>query len=46
MRRATFYVIWAFMMASVLVSCHQSHKKELDLAYALAASKPDSALAF
>ena len=45
MRRATFYVIWAFMMASVLVSCHQSHKKELDLAYALAESKPDSALA-
>ena len=46
MRRATFYVIWAFMMASVLVSCHQSHKKELDLAYALAKSNPDSALVF
>lgn len=46
MRRATFYVIWAFMMASVFVSCHQSHKKELDLAYVLAKSKPDSALAF
>lgn len=46
MRRATFYVIWAFMMTLVLVSCYQSHKKELDLAYALAASKPDSALAF
>ena len=46
MRRATFYVIWAFLMASVLVSCHQSHKKELDLAYALAKSNPDSALVF
>ena len=34
------------MMLSVLVSCHQSHKRELDLAYTLAESKPDSALAF
>ena len=34
------------MMLSVLVSCYQSHKRELDLAYTLAESKPDSALAF
>ena len=34
------------MMLSVLVSCHQSHKRELDLAYTLAESKPDSALVF
>lgn len=46
MRRAILYVILAFTMVSVFVSCRQSHKKELDLAYALAASNPDSALAF
>ena len=34
------------MMLSVLVSCYQSHKRELDLAYTLAEFKPDSALAF
>lgn len=34
------------MMLSVLVSCYQSHKRELDLAYTLAESKPDSALPF
>lgn len=33
-------------MLSVLVSCYQSHKRELDLAYTLAESKPDSALVF
>ncbi len=46
MRRATWCVIFAFTMLSVFVSCHQSRKKELDLAYALAESSPDSALAF
>ncbi len=33
-------------MLLVLVSCYQSHKRELDLAYTLAESKPDSALVF
>ena len=46
MRRATLYVILAYVMTSVFVSCYQSHKKELDLAYVLAESKPDSALTF
>ena len=46
MRRSISFTILCFMMLSVLVSCHQSHKKELDLAYTLAESKPDSALAF
>ena len=46
MKRAILCVILAFTMVSVFVSCRQSHKKELDLAYALAASNPDSALAF
>ena len=46
MRRSISFTILCFMMLSVLVSCHQSHKRELDLAYTLAESKPDSALAF
>lgn len=46
MRKTTLYVILAYVMTSVFVSCHQSHKKELDLAYALAKSNPDSALVF
>lgn len=33
-------------MLAILGSCHQSHKKELDLAYVLAESNPDSALSF
>ena len=33
-------------MLVILGSCHQSHKKELDLAYVLAESNPDSALSF
>ena len=46
MRRSISFTILFFVMLSVLVSCYQSHKKELDLAYTLAESKPDSALAF
>ncbi len=46
MRKVTLHVILAFVVVSIFASCHQSHKKELDLAYALAESKPDSALAF
>ena len=46
MRRSISFTILFFMMLSVLVSCYQSHKRELDLAYTLAVSKPDSALVF
>ena len=46
MRRSISFMILFFVMLSVLVSCYQSHKKELDLAYTLAESKPDSALVF
>lgn len=46
MRRSISFTILFFMMLSVLVSCYQSHKRELDLAYTLAEAKPDSALAF
>ncbi len=46
MRRSISFTILFFMMLSVLVLCYQSHKSELDLAYTLAGSKPDSALAF
>lgn len=46
MRRSISFTILFLMMLSVLVSCYQSHKKELDLAYTLAESKPDSALVF
>lgn len=46
MRRSISFTILFFMMLSVLVSCYQSHKRELDLAYTLAESKPDSALVF
>lgn len=46
MKKAIIPVLLAFMMTYVLVSCHQSHKKELNIAYALAESDPDSALAF
>lgn len=46
MRRSISFTILFFVMLSVLVSCYQSHKKELDLAYTLAESKPDSALSF
>lgn len=46
MRRSISFTIWFFVMLSVLVSCYQSHKRELDLAYTLAESKPDSALPF
>ena len=46
MRRSISFTILFFVMLSVLVSCYQSHKRELDLAYTLAESKPDSALVF
>lgn len=46
MRRSISFTILFFVMLSVLVSCYQSHKRELDIAYTLAESKPDSALAF
>ena len=46
MRRSILFTILYFVMLSVLVSCYQSHKRELDLAYTLAESKPDSALVF
>lgn len=45
MRRTALYVILVFVMASVLASCYQSHKKELAMAYMLAESNPDSSLA-
>ena len=46
MRKVTLYMILAFMVAPIFVSCYQSHKKELGVAYALAETEPDSALAF
>ena len=46
MRRSISFTILFFMMLLVLVSCYQSYKRELGLAYMLAESKPDSALAF
>ena len=46
MRRSISFTTLFFVMLSVLVSCYQSHKRELDLAYTLAESKPDSALVF
>lgn len=46
MRRSISFTILFFVMLSVLVSCYQSHKREFDLAYTLAESKPDSALVF
>lgn len=46
MRKAALCILLALILASVLGSCHQSHKKELDLAYALAESNPDSALVY
>lgn len=45
MRKSTLYVIFAFVMASVFVSCHQSHKKVLNHVYKLAEFTPDSSLA-
>ena len=45
MKRTILYVVLAFIVAPIFVSCYQSHKKELDLAYALVESRPDSALA-
>ncbi len=44
MRRGSLYVILVFVIVSVFVSCHQNYKKELDLAYSLTGSNPDSAL--
>ena len=46
MKKATLYVLITITMLVILGSCHQSHKKELDLAYVLAESNPDSALSF
>ena len=46
MRKVTLYMILAFMVAPIFVSCYQSHKEELGVAYALAETEPDSALAF
>ena len=45
MKRTILYVVLAFIVAPIFVSCYQSHKKKLDLAYALVESRPDSALA-
>ena len=44
MKRTILYVVLAFIVAPIFVSCYQSHKKELDLAYALVEYRPDSAL--
>lgn len=44
MRKTTLYIIFAFVMASVFASCHQSHKRVLDHAYRLAEFSPDSSL--
>lgn len=46
MRRYLSFTILLFMMVSMLVSCQQSHQKELRMAYTLAESSPDSALTF
>ena len=46
MRKVTLYMILAFMVAPIFVSCYQSHKEDLSVAYALAETEPDSALAF
>ena len=46
MKKATLYVLITITMLVILGSCHQSHKKELDLANVLAESNPDSALSF
>ena len=46
MRKVTLYTLLALMLATVLGSCHQNHKRELDLAYALAESNSDSALVY
>ena len=46
MRKEALYILLAFMLVVIFGACHQSHKKKLDLAYALVESNPDSALAF
>lgn len=46
MRKEALYILLAFMLVVIFGACHQSHKKELDLAYALVESNPDSALVF
>ena len=46
MRKVTLYVLLALMLVSIFGSCHQNHMKELDFAYALAESNPDSALGY
>lgn len=46
MKKATLYILLAFVLVFILGSCHQGHKKVLDRAYALAESNPDSALVY
>ena len=46
MKKEASYTLLAFMLVVIFGACHQSHKKELDLAYALVESNPDSALVF
>lgn len=46
MKKATLYTLLTLMLVSLLGSCRQSHKEELDLAYVLAKSNPDSALVY
>ncbi len=46
MRKATLYILLALVLVLILGSCLQGHKKELDFAYSLAKSNPDSALAY
>ena len=46
MKKEALYTLLAFMLVVIFGACHQSHKKELDLAYALVESNPDSALVF
>lgn len=46
MKKATLYTLLTLMLVSLLGSCRQSHKEELDLAYVLAKAHPDSALGY
>lgn len=46
MRNVILDVVLVLMMASMFVSCNQNHQKELETAYTLAESDPDSALVY
>lgn len=46
MRNVILDVVLVLMMVSMFVSCNQNHQKELETAYTLAESAPDSALVY